>query len=241
MNQSLARKFFPAGGAIGKRWTYGDPVQADSPVIVGVVQDAKYNDVRGATPNMIYRVSGATPVDVLGNLEVRTSVPPATLTQTVRQTLAELEPALAGVRHRAPRSARESRADERSADHESHAVFGVVALLLACLGLYGTISYGVARRVSELGLRMALGADRPDVAWLVIKEALTLVAWVRRLGCRWPTWLAAASCRSCMGSIPSIPSLIRKPHCCCLVAGIAAYLPAHRASRIDPMAAFRSE
>ena len=60
--------------------------------------------------------------------------------------------------------------------------FGIVALMLACLGLYGTISYGVARRISELGLRMALGADRATVAWLVVREALTLVGIGAALG-----------------------------------------------------------
>ena len=168
----MARRFFPAGGAVGKRWTSDDAIQPDSPVIVGVVQDAKYVDVRGATPNMIYRLSGSTPVDVLGNLEIRTSGAPSALAPTIRQALSELEPALP-VFDIVPLDQRVNRGltNDRLIARLTSA-FGIVALMLACLGLYGTISYGVARRISELGLRMALGADRSTVAWLVVREAL---------------------------------------------------------------------
>ena len=76
INESMARRFFPNGGAVGKRWTYGDPIAADSPLIVGVVEDAKYMDVRGTAPNMIYRLAAAAPADVLGNLEIRTAGAP---------------------------------------------------------------------------------------------------------------------------------------------------------------------
>ena len=160
VNQAMARRFFPAGGAIGKRWTSDDAIQPDSPVIVGVVQDAKYVDVRGATPNMIYRLAGSTPVEVLGNLEIRTSGAPSALAPTIRQALSELEPALP-VFDIVPLDQRLNRGltNDRLIARLTSA-FGIVALMLACLGLYGTISYGVTRRISELGLRMALGADR---------------------------------------------------------------------------------
>ena len=151
-------------------------------MIVGVVQDAKYMDLRGATPNMIYRLSGSTPADVLGNLEIRTSGAPSALAPTVRQALSELDPALP-VFDIVPLDQRVNRGltnDRLIAGLTS--AFGVVALMLACLGLYGTISYGVARRISELGLRMALGADRATVAWLVVREAITLVGIGAALG-----------------------------------------------------------
>jgi putative ABC transport system permease protein len=242
VNQTMARRFFPDGGAIGRRWTSETALGPDSPVIVGVVQDAKYMEVRGETPNMVYRAAGSLPLEVLGNIEVRVSGAPATLVPTIRQALAELEPALP-VFDVVPLDLRVSRGltnDRLIASLTS--VFGLVALLLACLGLYGTISYGVARRIAELGLRMALGADRAAVAWLVIREALSLVAIGGVMGLPL-AFVAGRSIRSMLHGVDAIDPLSYAQAAILLlmVAGVAAYLPAHRASRIDPMVALRSE
>ena len=118
INQTMARRFFPNASAIGRHWTTDDVLQPDAPVIVGVVEDAKYIDVRDTTPNMVYRVTGAAPAETLGNLEVRASGEPSALAPAIRDALAELEPALAGVRPGAARSSRQPRADQRSADCE---------------------------------------------------------------------------------------------------------------------------
>jgi predicted permease len=241
VNQAMARRFFPSGGAIGKRWSGTDRLEPDSPVIVGVVQDAKYVDVRAATPNMVYRLAQASPVEVLGNLEIRASAPSA-LAVTVRQALAEIEPDLP-VFDLVPLDRRLNRGltnDRLIANLTS--TFGIVALMLACLGLYGTISYGVARRTTELGVRIALGADRASVAWLVIREAATLVAIGAALGLP----LAFAAGRSIVSLLHGVDAVDPASYSLAtvllaLVAGVAAYLPARRASRIDPMVALRSE
>ena len=121
-------------------------------------------------------------------------------------------------------------------------VFAGVALLLACLGLYGTISYGVTRRVTELGVRMALGAARRDVLWLVMREAAVLVVAGAAIGVP----LAYAAGRG-VGSmlygvrpVDGVAYLVAAT-LLVLVGGIAAFLPAHRASRIDPMVALRNQ
>ena len=242
INQTMARRFFPNGSAIGRRWMSGDVLQPDAPVIVGVVEDAKYIDVRDATPNMAYRVAGAVPAETLGNLEIRAAGDPSALTPTIRQALAELEPTLP-VFDIVPLDLRLSRGltnDRLIANLTT--VFGLVALLLACLGLYGTISYGVSRRIAELGLRMALGADRATVAWLVVREALTLVAIGATLGLPL-AFVAGRSILSLLHGVDPIDPVSYSQATLLLlaVAGLAAYLPAHRASRIDPMAALRSE
>jgi predicted permease len=242
INQTMARRFFPGSGAIGKRWTSDDALQATSAVIVGVVEDAKYVDLRGATPNMVYQLGGSVPAEILSNLEVRTAGAPSTLAPTIRQALAELEPALP-VFDVVPLDQRVNRGltnDRLIANLTS--AFGLVALLLACLGLYGTISYGVARRISELGLRMALGADRGAVAWLVIREAITLVGIGAVLGLPL-AFIAGRSILSMLHGVDPVDpvSYAQATVLMLIVAGIAAYLPAHRAARIDPMVALRAE
>jgi ABC-type antimicrobial peptide transport system permease subunit len=117
-------------------------------------------------------------------------------------------------------------------------MFGALALLLASLGLYGTISYGISRRVSELGLRMALGADRGMVLWMVLREALTLVVVGAGIGLPL-AFLAGRSMRSLLYNVQAADpwSFILGAVLLVAVAAVAAYLPAHRASRIEPMVA----
>jgi putative ABC transport system permease protein len=242
INESMARRFFPEGNALGKRWTWGDDIAADSPTIIGVVQDAKYRDVRTPTPNMIYQLAAATPDNVLGNLEIRTAGAPAALADSVRQVLLDVEPALP-VFDVVPLESRLNRglANDRLIANLTTA-FGIAALLLACLGLYGTIAYGVARRIAELGVRMALGADRNAVLWLVIREALTLVL----IGAAVGVPLAYAAGRSIVSLLHGVGALdgvayTQAAVTLLVVGALAAYVPAYRASRTDPMTALRSE
>jgi ABC-type antimicrobial peptide transport system permease subunit len=117
-------------------------------------------------------------------------------------------------------------------------MFGALALLLASLGLYGTISYGINRRVAELALRMALGADRATVLWMVLREALVLVLIGGALGVPL-AWIAGLSMRSLLFNVGAgDPASFAVGGVVLLaVAMVAAYLPAHRASRIEPMVA----
>ncbi len=240
VNETMAKRFFPNGDAIGKRWNYGGPITKDNSwTIVGVVQDAKYIEVRGPLPNMAYRLSAASPNDVLSNLELRTAVPPTQLMATLTKALAE-ESSLP-VYDIVPLDERLNRglANDRLIASLTTA-FGAIALLLACLGLYGTISYGVARRVRELGVRMALGAARTNVLWLVIREAMVLIAAGVAIGIP----LAYAAGRSLSTQLFGVGPLDFAVYTTAaglltLIGGIAAFLPAHRASRIDPMVALR--
>ncbi len=125
---------------------------------------------------MTYHLSGPDEDAMLGDLEVRTAGAPEALVATLRQVLAEAEPTLPvydilPIEQRIARSLSQDAVVARLTS-----IFSAIALLLACLGLYGTISYGVTQRIGELGLRIALGADRGRVLWLVMREALVLVA-----------------------------------------------------------------
>ena len=238
INATMAKRFFPGTSAIGKRWDYDSTIGKDSQVIVGVVEDARYVDVKVTPPNMAYQLVDASPDEVLSDLEIRTAGDPARAAETVRQTLSRLEPRLPIVEV-VPLSDRLSRGvtEDRMVAGLT-VIFGALALLLASLGLYGTISYGISRRVAELGLRMALGANRADVLLMVLREALTLVGIGLAVGAPL-TFLASRSMSALLfGVTPADPlAFAGGAAVLFLVAAVAAYLPAHRASRIEPMTA----
>jgi len=237
INATMARRFFPRG-AIGQRWDYGDAVGKDSNRIVGVVEDARYVDVKIAPPNMVYSLAESSSDDVLSDIEVRTAGSPDRSVQLVRETLTRIEPRLPVIEV-VPLSARLARGviEDRMVATLT-AMFGALALLLASLGLYGTISYGISRRVAELGLRMALGADRSDVLWMVLREALLLVAVGLAAGIPLAGFAGRAISALLIGVAPADPVAFSIGAVLLLVvAAVAAYLPAHRASRIEPMTA----
>jgi ABC-type antimicrobial peptide transport system permease subunit len=125
---------------------------------------------------------------------------------------------------------------------ELSGVFGVLALVLACVGLYGTMSYAVARRTSEIGIRIALGARRGEMLWMVLRETLLLVALGVTIG------LAASMVATrflqdyLFGLKPTDPVTIgAAAMMLAVIAVLAGYLPARRAARVDPMTALRYE
>ena len=188
--------------------------------------------------NMIYHLAEATPDDVLSDIEIHTAGAPDALARTVRDTLAQTEPRLPIVEV-LPLSARIDRGttEDRMVARLT-TLFSGLALLLASLGLYGTISYGISRRVGELSLRMALGADRRAVLLMIMREALVLVVVGLALGL--PMAFAAGKSVAALlfGVNPADPVAFATGTVLLLaVALLAAYLPAYRASRIEPMVA----
>ena len=241
VNETFARRYFPGQDPIGRRWSYDTDFGTNAFEIVGVVSDARYNDLKADSLNMTYRPAAQSDW-YLESLEVRTAGEPAALASTVQAALREAEPRMPVARVEAL-DARVSRSmgQERMLTWLT-ATFGLVALALACLGLYGTISYAVTRRTAELGVRMALGADRSAVRWLIMREALVLV--LIGLGAGVP--LALLSATALKGVLFNVSSLDLASYAAAAVvliaiATLAAYLPARRASRLDPVAALRAE
>jgi predicted permease len=238
VNETIARRFFKNGDAIGKRWNWGSPVGPDGFVIVGVVEDAKYVNLRTPPPNMVYQLAAAQLDDVLSDLEIRTVGSPRTMTATVRQVLAKSEPRLP-VLDVMPLSGRMAqRVSQDTLIARLTSIFSAIALFLACLGLYGTISYGINRRVPEIGLRMALGADRRSVLVMILREALLLVSVGAIVGVPL-AYFAGRSMRTMLYEIPPLDPIAYGAGAIVLttVSIVAAFLPARRASRIEPMVA----
>jgi predicted permease len=238
VNETIARRFFKNGDAIGKRWDWGSPVGPDGFVIVGIVEDAKYVDLRTPPPNMVYQLAVAQLDAMLSDLEIRTGGSPTTMAATVRQVLAESEPRLP-VLDVMPLSGRMAqRVSQDTLIARLTSIFSAIALFLACLGLYGTISYGVNRRAPEIGLRMALGADRRSVLRLILREALLLVSLGAIVGVPL-AYIAGRSLQTMLYEIPPLDPISYGGGALVLIAVsvLAAFLPARRASRIEPVLA----
>jgi predicted permease len=240
INDTMARRFFKGRDPIGKRWSYDEDMR-NGFEIVGVVSNARYNDLRTEIPNMAYRPAEQE-VEFLGGLEVRTSGAPATVVGELRRLIGEVDPRLPIL----DVSTLTARAEKERTQERMLAllmtVFGIVALLLASLGLYGTIAYGVARRTSEIGVRMALGAGRRDVLWLVLREALIVVAAGLGIGLVASVWVASKMDRLLFNVSPAdATSHLLAAAVLLSVAGLAAFLPARRAAALEPMSALRAE
>jgi ABC-type lipoprotein release transport system permease subunit len=237
INETMARHYFGSRSPIGRHYGYGS-MQFE---IVGVVRDAKVRGPRSPLRPMAYRPIRQE-MDYARSLEVRTQGDPRTVASEIRKVIAKLAPNLP-VQDVATLAERVNRllAQERLIA-ELTGLFGLVALLLACIGIYGLISYAVARRTAEMGIRMALGARRASVVWLVLREALILVLIGLAAGI--PLVSAAARLVKSLlfGVSPTDPAtLVATAALMLFIAAVAAYLPARRASRVDPMAALRYE
>jgi predicted permease len=237
VNEAMARRFFPDRDAIGQRFGYG----AQNIEIVGVVQDARVKAVQEAPAPMAYYPLRHADVHA-SVLEVATSGDPARFTGEVRRALLEVEPGL-------PIGSVRTLSEQvsRGIDQERFvagltAVFGALALGLASFGLFGVMSYNVARRTPELGVRLALGARPFDVLWMVFRESLLLV--LAGVGAGLPLVFGAS--RAIAGMLVGLgaadPVTIAGATGVLLtVACAAGFFPAWRASRVDPMVALRHE
>jgi ABC-type antimicrobial peptide transport system permease subunit len=237
VNQTLARRYFPGRSAIGQR--FGD----DKPdvQIVGVVADARVNDVRQAPPIMAWYPM-AQNVQYSDFITVRAAGNPQAVAAQLRSAVAQAAPSLTATRVRTlDEQIRSDLLQERLIVQLASA-FGALALLLAAVGLYGVMSYAVARRTAEFGIRMALGARRQEVLWMMIRESALII--VIGLSCGLPLMLAATRLVNSMlfGVSAADPLAISVATATLVVVALlAAALPALRASRVDPMVALRYE
>jgi predicted permease len=237
INETMARRYFGSRSPIGQSYDYGS-LQLQ---IVGVVRDAKVRGPRSTPRPMAYRPIRQE-MEYVRSLEVRTEADPHAVASELRKVIAQVAPNLP-IQDIATLSERVNRllVQERLIAQIT-ACFGLLALLLACIGIYGLISYAVARRTAEMGIRMALGARQASVMWLVLREALILVV----IGLGAGTSLIFAAARLVTGLLfgvsPTDPATLLATVLLMLsIAALAAYLPASRASRVDPMAALRHE
>jgi predicted permease len=242
VSNSLAARLFPGGNAIGQRIRFGVTPELQDLEIVGIASDARVFDLRD-TPAPVVYVSGLQlpKGSQWSFLFVRTNEPPEAI---ARPLVNEIE--LLGHEYVSRTRTVAQVADQFLVPERVTAVlsgfFAALALLLASVGLYGLMSYAVARRTREIGIRVALGAKRKNILWMVLREALALALLGLAIGV--PCALAASQLITSIlfGVSPSdLPTMAVVSLLLLIMALVAGYLPARRASEIDPVVALRSE
>jgi putative ABC transport system permease protein len=241
VNDAFAREFYPNGGAVGHRITIdiGTPWEAE---IVGVVGSFRESSIAEQPRREVFTAYSQTTI-AGQSLVVRTKGDPAGYAAAVRGAIASIDPDNAPIYNLRTMQAQ---VDESLAQHRMRGVllgiFSVVALALASLGVYGVISCAVAERRQEIGIRMALGAERGQVLRLMLSDGLKLTAWGLALGLAG----AAVSTRLLQtflfGVTPGDPlTFVGTAAVFMAVALAASFLPARRATRVDPIAVLREE
>jgi predicted lysophospholipase L1 biosynthesis ABC-type transport system permease subunit len=211
--------------------------------IVGVVGDAKFMSMRNDFLPMVYLCYLQTrrPPGQM-TYELRTQGDPRGHAETVRRIVQQFDSRMA-ISDMGTLAAHVDEAISREITlARLCSAFAALALLIACVGLYGTVAYNVERRTGEIGVRVALGAQRPTILWMILREVLVLALIALAIGA--PVALAGGRIVKSLlyGIPPNDPVTIAFSAVALLTAGLlAAYLPARRASRINPMTAVRQE
>ncbi len=238
MNQDAADLYWPGGDAVGKRVRFfGESSDAE---VIGVARTANYQTLGEKPQPFVYLSMGQYyfPNSVLS---IRTSGEPDTVLASVRSQVQALDRSLLLQDETVNSTIRESLWAQRLSAGLL-AVFGGLALLLATVGIYGVVSYLVAHRVREFGIRMALGATAGDVQLMLLREGIRLVA----VGVVVGLVVALAGSRAVQSMLFLVSSrdavtFILVPSILTLVAVLACWIPALRATRVDPMVALRDE
>ena len=244
VNQTVADHFFPHGDAIGHQFTIADPGVPGLWQIVGVVHDSKYGNPRETPRRMIYLpLAQMTGDDSFAYwLQIRTAGDPANLAGGVRTAIAQMDPNLPILSAKTIAEHLDIFMDNERLISQLSSFFSFLALTLACIGLYGVMTYNVVRRTSEIGIRMALGAQHNRVLWMVLKESLLLLGIGIALGV--PATLATSRLvqAQLFGLSPSDPFTLTAAVLMIAIVTLAtALFPARRAAKVDPMVALRYE
>jgi putative ABC transport system permease protein len=243
VNRSLARHYFDDRNPIGRRLEFVEGGRKFE--IVGVVADSKYYDLRENATDLMYldKLQSLTDPPVIhGTLSVRAAGDAASLRNTLPGIVRSLDQS---VRITRMETLRERIDDSIHADRVIAALcggFSLLALLLTGIGLYGILSFSVARRTSEIGIRMALGAQRTDISRLVVGQGMRLVLTGLVLGTAAALASAGLLQRLLFGVGRVDPlTLLGILLLLAVTAVLACHLPARRATRVDPLVALRTE
>jgi predicted permease len=240
VNHAFAEKYFGDANPVGRFFGFGRRDQRRLQ-IVGIVSDARLNNIHEEPPPMVYYSLVQSP-EYTNVLEVRTDSSPDLLSNSIRSAIRKAEPHLSILRITPQRVQIAHNLENEYLLTKLSAAFAGMALLLACVGLYGVIAYQTRRRTTEIGIRMALGAEPILIGWTIIREALTLVAAGVSCGLALAMVLQSYVRAFLFGISAWNPAILSAAIATLLLtSAIAAYLPARRASSIQPVNALRHE
>ena len=243
VNQAFAKKYFHGDTPLGHEVQFGTHVQPRLSEIVGVAQDVKYESIRDDAPPTVYVAFTQTrSVSPFITYELRISGDDSAIARSIEREALATDPEVPVVNIRTEDGVlRQVLFLERTMAFLSSA-FGALALVLACVGIYGTIAYTVAQRTKELGIRMALGAERAKILRMVLRETLVVVSAGLLVGLPLATLGTRLLTAQLYGLSPHDPlTLVIAILAISAVTIAAGFVPARRASRVDPMKALRYE
>ncbi len=240
VNATFARRYFPNGSPLGRRFRWQGT--KDWIEITGVAGDVKFYRVREEPPPVTYIPFLQSRWDFDLFFEVRPATNTATVVNGIYSAVRSLDPDLPVVEMKTQEEQIDSSLATERLFAKLASLFGALGLTLACVGLYGILAYNVARRTAEIGIRMALGADRRGILWLVLRQSLFPVLGGLAAGCL----LALATTRLIASQLYGVAPTNAGTLCASmlllfLVAMLAAWIPARRATKVDPMVALRYE
>jgi len=256
VNQTFVKKFFPNEDPIGRHFGIFDQKYSGAFEIVGIVADAKYNNPRDEFRPMYFRpltqqLRGVTEPGAItaesrslyiNSITLRFNTPPQNVDSLIRQNLASIDPNLTVIDLTSLDAQVSNNFNQERMVARLTMLFGVLALVVASVGLYGITSYTVARRTGEIGLRMALGANRVDVLRLILRGAFLQVAIGLAVGIPIALFAGRYMADQLYGVKVFDPSSLAIAILSLfLAASLAGFVPARRAASIEPMEALRTE
>jgi predicted permease len=240
INETFARKYFPGTSPVGRRFRWKG--KKDWIEVVGIVGDIKFYSVRAEPPPITYLPFLQSPWMIDMTFEVRTATSTAPVAKEIYSAVRALDPELPVVEMRTQEQQIDSSLNTERLFAKLAGLFGALGLTLACVGLYGIMAYNVTLRTGEIGIRMALGAERSGILWLVLKQSFSLVLVGLAAGCVLALGTTRLIASILYGVAPTNPVTLGMGMLLLfLVAMLAAWIPARRATKVDPMVALRYE